>query len=107
MGNLLFSPQGRISSADFMRGGYILVLAAIALGLLHLVNTAIALVLGFLNILLMYAWAVLWIKRLHEGGKSGWMFFCLYRSLYTYFHGGIIDYVDDDWRRRIYANGFG
>ena len=81
MGQLFFSPQGRISSAEFMRGGFILVLIAIGLGLVMLVNPVVGKILAIADIVLMYAWAVLWIKRLHEGGKSGWMFF-LYILLY-------------------------
>jgi len=82
MGDLLFSPQGRINSAAFIRGGYILILISIAIGLSVLVNTALGMVLSIFNIVLMYAWAVIWIKRLHNGGKSGWMFFA-YILLYV------------------------
>lgn len=81
MGELFFSPQGRISSADFMRGGYILVLISIALGLSNLVNAPLGMALSIFNFVLMFMWAVIWIKRLHDGNKSGWMFFA-YIGLY-------------------------
>jgi len=74
MFELLLSPQGRINSAEFYRAGHMLVLISIGLGLLHFVNPGIAQVLAIFSILLTYSWVAIWIKRLHYGGKSGWMF---------------------------------
>ncbi len=81
MGNLLFSPEGRISSAEFYRGGFILILIMTALSMVNLVSPEIGKVTGLLAYLLLYPWVVIWIKRLHEGSKSGWMFL-VYLLLY-------------------------
>jgi uncharacterized membrane protein YhaH (DUF805 family) len=74
MGNLLFSPNGRINSAEFMKGAIILTVLG---GLLSLPGNmgmeGIGTVLGALTLLLAFPWVVIWIKRYHDGGKSGWM----------------------------------
>ena len=81
MGDLFLSPRGRIGSAAFMRGGYILILISIAVGLSVLVSKPLGMVLSIFNIILIYAWAVIWIKRLHNGNKPGTLFFA-YIGLY-------------------------
>lgn len=73
MGNLLFSPNGRISSSEFMRGAIILIVLGAIANLSALINLQIAMILGFASIVLWWCWVVLWIKRFHDGGKSGWM----------------------------------
>ncbi|PHS37793.1 MAG: hypothetical protein COA91_09545 [Robiginitomaculum sp.] len=74
MGNLFLSPYGRIGSAAFYRCGYILILISIALSLINLLSPQIGKMLGIISYALIYPWVVIWIKRLHNGGKSGWMF---------------------------------
>ncbi len=74
MGHLLLSPYGRISSAEFYRGGFILILISVALSLINLLDPKIGQMLSIISYLLIYPWAVIWIKRLHNGDKSGWMF---------------------------------
>jgi len=73
MGNLLFSPNGRISSAEFMKGAIILIVLGAIAALAPLINMTLALVLGFASIVLWWCWSVLWVKRFHDGSKSGWM----------------------------------
>jgi len=75
MGNLLFSPSGRIGPSKFLKGAIILiVLGALLslpaiLGLPDIVGT----IAGLISFLLLWCWIALWIKRYHDGGKSGWM----------------------------------
>ncbi len=77
----LFSPSGRIGSAEFMRAGYILIIIGVAFGLTKLISPAIGAMFGLISVFLVYPWVVIWVKRLHNGGKTGWMIF-LYILLY-------------------------
>jgi len=72
MGNLLFSPSGRIGPDEFMSGVKVLILISLVLGLLPVFVPSLAF-LGIIGIVLLWCWIVLWIKRYHDGGKSGWM----------------------------------
>lgn len=72
MGNLLFSPSGRISSADFMRGYTLVIVISLVIQLLTIFIPALA-ALGIVSLVLFWCMIVLWIKRYHDGGKSGWM----------------------------------
>ena len=81
MSNLFLSPYGRIDSTAFYRGGYILILISVALSLINLLSPQFGKILGIINYVLIFPWVVIWIKRLHNGGKSGWMFL-VYLLLY-------------------------
>jgi len=70
---LLLNPQGRIGPSDFQRGALILIAIGFVLAILPLVSFALSF-LGILGLVLIYPWAVIWIKRLHDAGQSGWMF---------------------------------
>ncbi len=83
MGNLLLSPYGRIGSDTFYRCGFILILISVAISLVNLLSPQIGKMLGILSYALIYPWVVIWIKRLHNGGKSGWMFL-VYMLLYFF-----------------------
>ncbi len=72
MGNLLFSPSGRIGPTDFMKGVTILVIIGFVLGILPAISPALA-VLGIIGLVTLWCWVVLWVKRYHDAGKSGWM----------------------------------
>ena len=72
MGNLLFSPSGRIGPNQFMSGVKLLVIIGLVLGLLPVFVPALA-ILGIIGLVLIWCWIVLWVKRYHDGGKSGWM----------------------------------
>lgn len=70
MGNLFFSPKGRIGSGTFLKAGVVM---AIVSGLLYGLNSfipSIGLWAGVLFLLTMYPWFCLWSKRLHNGGKG-------------------------------------
>ncbi len=75
MGNLLFSPSGRIGSSDFQKGALILIVLAIILSLPGVLGLpeGISTVIELLGIVLIWCWIALWIKRYHDAGKSGWM----------------------------------
>ena len=72
MGNLLFSPSGRINSGDFMKGVTLIVIVTVVLGLLPVLSTGLA-ALGIIGFVFLWCWVVLWVKRYHDAGKSGWM----------------------------------
>ena len=73
IGQLLFSPSGRVSPADFMKGAYILIGIGFVLALLPLVSLTLSGIGSIISLVLIFCWVVLFIKRYHEGGKSGWM----------------------------------
>jgi len=89
MGNLLFSPSGRIGPSEFMKGAIILIVVAVILAIPNLLGLPKGLVtaLSFLSIVTLWCWVVLWVKRYHDGGKSGWT--CLLPIL-TYLILGMI-----------------
>lgn len=72
MGNLLFSPSGRIGPGQFMSGVTVLIVISLILALLPIFVPALT-VLGIVGLVLIWCWIVLWIKRYHDAGKSGWM----------------------------------
>lgn len=73
MGNLLFSPNGRITPDEFMKGAYVLIAIGIILGLLPLVSMSLSMIFSLLGLVTLWCWIVLFIKRFHDGGKVGWM----------------------------------
>lgn len=73
MGNLLFSPSGRINSSEFMRGAMILIVLGLLIALSPYISSGLAMVMFAVSLLFIWCWVVLWIKRYHDAGKSGWM----------------------------------
>jgi uncharacterized membrane protein YhaH (DUF805 family) len=73
MGNLLFSPSGRISPSDFMRGAIILIVIGAVLNILPMFSYSLSMVFSLLGLVTLWCWIVLFIKRLHDAGKSGWL----------------------------------
>jgi len=71
---LLFSPSGRIGPAEFMKGAIILIIVAILYTLPTLFGAPLAVeaILGLLSLVTLWCWVVLWVKRYHDAGKSGW-----------------------------------
>ena len=72
MGNLLFSPSGRIGPGQFMSGAKLLIIIGLVLGILPVFVPALG-ILGIISLVLFWCWIVIWVKRYHDGGKSGWM----------------------------------
>jgi uncharacterized membrane protein YhaH (DUF805 family) len=70
--DMLFNPKGRIGPVTFRNYAMILIGIGVVLGLVPLVWPSP--LLGIVGIVMLYPWAVLWIKRLHDAGKSGWLF---------------------------------
>ena len=71
MGNLLFSPSGRIGPGQFMSGVTVLVVISLILSLLPVFVPALVL-LNIIGLVFLWCWVVLWVKRYHDGGKPGW-----------------------------------
>ncbi|GEM_PF-3365434 len=72
--DIFFNPQGRLVPADFLWAGYVLILIGAGFQILGLVSFDLAQKINWLSYALIYPWTVIWIKRLHEGGKPGIMF---------------------------------
>ena len=72
MGNLLFSPSGRIGPAAYLKGIIILAIVGFLINFTAMLGP-IALVGGLLSFVVFYCFIALGIKRSHDAGKSGWM----------------------------------
>lgn len=83
MGNLFFSPSGRIGSQDFMKAGVILIIAGIGLSLMKNWAPSLGLLAGLATFMLLYPWICIWLKRLRAGDKGGEMMFA-YIALYAF-----------------------
>lgn len=71
--SVLFAPNGRISPSQFQTGALVLLGIGFVMALLSLTgNTAMMGVQTLVGLVLIYPWVVLWRKRLHDSGKSGW-----------------------------------
>lgn len=75
MGNLLFSPNGRINPGDFTKGALILIIIGAVLNFLPVlgIGKGVQQVLGIIPYLMIYPWICLFMKRFRDAGKSGWM----------------------------------
>lgn len=72
MGNLLFSPSGRIGPSAYMKGIIIIATVGLVLSLLPLLSPMLGMV-GIIGLVTFYIFIALGIKRSHDAGKSGWM----------------------------------
>ena len=71
----MMSANGRMAPADFQKAGLVLVAISFVLGLFPLfLPLILAGVIGLLSLVLIYPWVCIWSKRLHDAGKSGWLF---------------------------------
>jgi uncharacterized membrane protein YhaH (DUF805 family) len=71
--SVLFAPNGRISPSQFQTGALVLLGIGFVMALLSLTgNTAMMGVQTLVGLVLIYPWVVLWRKRLHDSGKTGW-----------------------------------
>ena len=70
--NLLFSPNGRISSSQMIMGGLILIAIGMIPAVLEYVlgPSSLLSILGLATILLGVPWVFLWMKRYRDGGQS-------------------------------------
>ncbi|GHB02963.1 hypothetical protein GCM10009069_27180 [Algimonas arctica] len=73
MGNLLFSPSGRIGPSAYMKGIIIIAVIGAVFSLLTLVSAVFGAIGSAVGLLTFYIFIALGIKRSHDAGKSGWM----------------------------------
>ncbi|MBC6404036.1 MAG: DUF805 domain-containing protein [Hyphomonadaceae bacterium] len=81
--NLRFSPGGRTRPCEFMRRvtnlvlmPVIVVVAAVAVMFFaksQSLDVTLVLLLMPLQLLVCWFWVMLWVRRYHDSGKSGWM----------------------------------
>lgn len=73
MGNLLFSPSGRIGPSAYMKGMLVLAVISAIISLIPLVSTGLGVAASFIGLVLIIPFIFLGIKRSHDAGRSGWM----------------------------------
>ncbi len=73
MTTTMLDPKGRLGPTGFRNAALILIAVGTALSILSVLSPALML-LGFVSLALIYPWVVIWSKRLHDAGKSGWLF---------------------------------
>ena len=69
----MFDPMGRIGPVAFRDAAITLILIGAVISLLPWINSSLMPV-TYVSLLLIYPWIVIWVKRFHDAGKSGWMF---------------------------------
>jgi len=74
MGNLLFSPSGRIGRQEFIKGAVVLLAINFFLWLAWFISMGIGVFAAFGSLALIWCWACLFIKRFADAGKSGGFF---------------------------------
>jgi uncharacterized membrane protein YhaH (DUF805 family) len=75
MVSLFFSPQGRIGKGQFWIGVIVLLVVGIGLSVAQRFSPqSVALVFALLSIVLIYPSVCVYVKRLHDAGKSGWWY---------------------------------
>jgi len=90
MGNLLFSPSGRINPSQFMKGLAIIAAISALISIVPMFSMSLGTTLGYVSIILLYPLFCILVKRCHDAGKSGWMsilFFLLIALI-----GGLLQY---------------
>ena len=91
MGNLLFSPSGRIGPAAYMRGIIIYAVIGFIMTVLAAAVPALAVLAIPVSLVLLYIFIALGIKRSHDAGKSGWM--VLTHILLSWGVGALVGFV--------------
>lgn len=69
----VLDPTGRMGPGAFRDAAITLILIGAVISLLPWINSSL-MSLTYASFLLIYPWIVIWIKRFHDAGKSGWMF---------------------------------
>lgn len=91
MGNLLFSPNGRIGPQEFVKGIMILAIISAVITIIPMFSYSLGTMLSLVSIVLLFPLFCLLIKRSHDAGKSGWMsilWFIIYLIII-----GVISYI--------------
>jgi len=73
MGNLLFSPKGRIGPGAYLKGAIIIGVIGALLALTGYINLIVFSFAVMISFLLIIPFIFLSIKRAHDAGKSGWL----------------------------------
>ena len=73
----LLNPFGRLGPVTFRNTVLVLILIGACLSLMPLLNPGLA-ALSFGGVLLLYPSIVIWVKRFHDAGKSGWWFLAVF-----------------------------
>ena len=73
MGNLLFSPSGRIGPSAYMKGMIILGVISAVIALLPYLSVGLAMIANLIGLVLIIPLIFMSIKRAHDAGKSGWL----------------------------------
>lgn len=78
---LFFSPKGRIGPAAFQFAAIILIGIGFVLNLAPFFSTSLTVIASLLSMVMLWPWIVIWVKRLHDAGKSGWMVLLVFAAL--------------------------
>ncbi len=75
---LFFNPQGRITKGQFQTGALVLIAISFVFALIPAVVgggalMAVSAVTTLIGLVMIWCWIALWVKRLHQGGITGWM----------------------------------
>jgi len=75
---LFFSPQGRITKGQFQTGAFVLIAISFVFAVLPAVIggtalMAVSAITTLIGLVMIWCWIALWVKRLHQGGITGWM----------------------------------
>ncbi len=74
MNNLYFSPKGRLGPSAFMRAAILLIIINFVFAVLPLLSATFYFLAAPVGLLLFWALFCTWARRLHDAGKSAWMF---------------------------------
>lgn len=75
---LFFSPNGRITKSQFQTGAFVLIAISFIFACLPAVVggttlMAVSAITSLIGLVMLWCWIALWVKRLHQGGVTGWM----------------------------------
>lgn len=74
---VILNPFGRIGPATFRNTALVLIAIGACFSLSPVINPGLA-ALSFANLLLIYPSIVIWVKRFHDAGKSGWWYLAVF-----------------------------
>jgi uncharacterized membrane protein YhaH (DUF805 family) len=81
--NTYLSPAGRMNPSDFKKSALTLIVIGVIFSIPELLGMdSLGALAGIVSIALLYPWIVIWIKRYHDGGKSGWSSLLPYYSIF-------------------------
>jgi len=72
----ILNPSGRIGPVTFRNAALLPILAGSLLSILPYFRPDLAMI-SFASLLLFYPWLVIWVKRFHDAGKSGSLFWAV------------------------------